>query len=110
MRVHFVLPDKAAGEINGFLGRQVKRYELAELTAEKVIAAHKHFGAIVYTADPVTVREVLGLPEGFAGVRLGITPSEYAKRIGKSRSWICQQIKKGAIKADRVGPWVAVTQ
>lgn len=122
MIVHFVLPDKAAEEINGFLGAQSKRYrvtapmfrrdigeeKLEEITLEKIEAGHRNFGAVVVVPCKKNFCYAMQCRPDNPAIIEGIMPLEYARRVGKSRQRISQLIKKGAIKAERVGPLVVV--
>ena len=125
MIVRFILSNESAKKLGGLFKQVHKlRFDKDSLagengagaifekdgvlyTREKFLAARNNLGAVLVAQNKWQVCECLGLPIDEAGIVEGLTESEYAKAIGKSRQYVHKMVKTGKIAAMKIGKtWI----
>lgn len=113
MIVRFIIPNEQAEKMNGFLGCQIQKmmlrngsiYEKNGLVFSSIgfRMTRDNFGAVLVAADRIKVCEALGLSGEEPGIIQGLTETEYANKIKKSRQFINKMVKTGKLDAVKVG-------
>lgn len=109
MIVYFAMPDEGAKEINGFLGVQYRRMKITELTKETFRHGFERFKAVLVVPDKSAACEALNVPLDEPGIIEGLTPADYARKVGRSRQVINQQMKKGILDYHKIGKLLVIT-
>lgn len=113
MQIRFIIPNDQADKINGFLGSQTQKLRLIageiyekrgiKFDRRKFLSGRANFGAVLVGPDKAAICAALTFPDTEPDILEGMTESEYAQHVKKSRQFIHKAVKTGKIKSFKVG-------